>query len=189
MAEHVCPWWFCYAFDNPLRRLVQDPVATLKPFVAPGQTALDLGCGMGYFSLGLAHLVGQGGRVISVDLQDKMLAALKRRAAKQNLSQRIEPRRCRPDDLGIADLAGQVDFALAFWMLHEVPGRVGFVGQVAASLRPEGCFLVVEPRFHVRQADFAAELDLLRDQGWEVLERPQIWGSHAALLRPLRTAA
>ncbi|MBI5521101.1 MAG: class I SAM-dependent methyltransferase [Desulfarculus sp.] len=189
MAEHVCPWWFCYTFDNPLRRLVQDPVSTLKPFVQPGQTALDLGCGMGYFTLGLANLVGEGGRVVSVDLQDKMLAALKRRAAKQGLARRIEPRRCSTDSLGIEDLRGQVDFALAFWMLHEVPGRVGFVRQVAASLRPEGSFLVVEPKFHVRQADFAAELDLMVGQGWEVLERPAIWGSHAALLRPLRQAA
>lgn len=189
MAEHVCPWWFCYTFDNPLRRLVQDPVDTLKPFVGPGQTALDLGCGMGYFTLGLATLVGDHGRVIAVDLQDKMLAALKRRAARQGLSQRIEPRQCRPDDLSITDLAGGVDFALVFWMLHEVPGQAGFLQQIAASLRLQGTLLVAEPKLHVSQAAFAAELDLMRDQGWEVLERPTIWGSHAALLRPLRQAA
>ncbi|CAO0821925.1 hypothetical protein DFAR_2730033 [Desulfarculales bacterium] len=58
MAEHVCPWWLCYTLDNPLRRLVQDSVTALRPFLALRQTALDLGCGMGYFSLGMARLAG-----------------------------------------------------------------------------------------------------------------------------------
>jgi ubiquinone/menaquinone biosynthesis C-methylase UbiE len=189
MADHVCPWWFCYSFDNPLRRLVQDPLAILGPYVQAGQTALDLGCGMGYFSLGLARLVGEGGLVISVDLQEKMLAALKRRAAKQGLQGRIQARQCQPADLGLGDLRGQVDFALVFWMLHEVPDQAGFLGQVAESLAGGGRLLVSEPRFHVSESAFQAELDLMRDHGWEALERPAIWGSRSALLRPLRQAA
>ncbi len=189
MAEHVCPWWLCYTFDNPLRRLVQDPRAILRPYLTGGQTALDLGCGMGYFSLGMACLVGAQGRVIAVDLQEKMLATLKRRAAKHKVQARIQTRRCLPDDLGLDDLRGQVDFALVFWMLHEVPNQAGFLQQVAASLKSGGRLLIAEPRFHVSQAAFSAELDLLRDQGWEVLARPAIWGSHAALLRLLSQAA
>jgi SAM-dependent methyltransferase len=85
MNNRVCPWWLCYSFDNPLRRLVHDPERILNPHVNPGMTAVDIGCGMGCFTLGLAKLVGPGGKVIAVDLQEEMLAALGRRARKAGL--------------------------------------------------------------------------------------------------------
>jgi 2-polyprenyl-3-methyl-5-hydroxy-6-metoxy-1,4-benzoquinol methylase len=67
--DHVCPWWFAYTFDNPLRRLIHPPVRIFEGLVQEGQTAVDIGCGMGYFTLGLARMVGQNGQVIAVDLQ------------------------------------------------------------------------------------------------------------------------
>ena len=43
-----------------------------------------------------------------------MLAALRRRAVKAALLERIEPRLARGDGMGIDDLEGRVDFVLAF---------------------------------------------------------------------------
>jgi len=68
LGPHTCPWWFGYTFDNPIRRLFHDPKAILGDYVAPGQTVVDIGCGLGYFSLALARLVGPGGRVIAVEV-------------------------------------------------------------------------------------------------------------------------
>lgn len=184
MSNHVCPWWLCYTFDNPLRRLVQDPVAILRPYLAAGQTGLDLGCGMGYFSLGMARLVGPQGRVHSVDLQARMLSVLMRRATRQGLAGRMAPRQCQAHDLGIADLAGQVDLALAFWMLHEVPDQAGFLAQVALALKPSGHLLLAEPRLHVNGPDFERQLAQALGAGWRVRETPAIWGSWTALLAP-----
>ena len=186
---HVCPWWFCYTFDNPLRRLVHNPETMLAPWVRPGATCLDLGCGMGYFTLGLARLAGPGGRVVAVDLQEKMLAALRRRAAKAGLTGIIQPRRCAEDSLGLTDLAGTVDFALCFWMLHEVPSIPEFLGQVLAAMRPRGALMVAEPKFHVDQKTFASELAQAEALGWMVVERPDIWGSLSAILAPRQAAA
>lgn len=186
---HVCPWWFCYTFDNPLRRLVHDPHAMLAPWVRPGATCLDLGCGMGYFTIGLARLAAPGGRVVAVDLQDEMLERVKRRAARAGLAGLVQPRRCAADSLGIADLRGAVDFALCFWMLHEVPDMAGFLGQVLAAQKPSGRLLVAEPKFHVSAPAFDQALGLAQAQGWRVAERPAVWGSHAALLAPAGPAA
>ncbi len=61
MNDRVCPWWICYTFDNPLRRLIHDPERLLEPYVKPGMTVVDIGCGMGYFTLGAGE-AGRSGR-------------------------------------------------------------------------------------------------------------------------------
>jgi ubiquinone/menaquinone biosynthesis C-methylase UbiE len=122
-ATFTCPWWLIFTFDNPLRRLVHNPQNILNPFVESGATVLDVGCGMGYFSLGLAKLVGEKGKVVAVDLQPEMLAGLSKRAQAAGLESRIHPQLCQPDKIGVTE---SIDFALAFWMVHEVRQREEF---------------------------------------------------------------
>ena len=57
----------------------------LAPYVKEGMIVIDIGCGMAFFSIGMARLVGEQGLVISVDLQQKMLEVLERRAKKRVL--------------------------------------------------------------------------------------------------------
>ncbi len=116
----VCPWWLCYSFDNPLRRFIHDPEPLLAPYVKPGMTVVDVGCGMGYFTISLAKITGPGGKVIAVDLQQRMLDALVRRAEKAGVADRVIPHRCQKESLGVE---GPADFALAFWMAHAVSGQ------------------------------------------------------------------
>ena len=78
VSHGVCPWWLGYLLASPLRRLLQDPVEIVKPYVEEGMTVLDVGCGMGFFSLPLANLVGEKGRVVCIDLQEKMIKGLLR---------------------------------------------------------------------------------------------------------------
>ena len=88
MSHRVCPWWFGYCLLHPLRRRGQNPHAILSPYVSEGMIALEAGCGMGYFTLEMARLVGAYGKVIAVDLQPKMLSALQRRACRAGLGYR-----------------------------------------------------------------------------------------------------
>jgi SAM-dependent methyltransferase len=122
MAKHVCPAWVGYLLLNPLRRLFENPDKIFGRFVRPGMYILEPGCGMGYFTLPLARMVGPTGRVIAVDVQPKMLSALSRRARKAGLAERIDIRSAAADRLGIADLAGAVDFAALIHMVHETAG-------------------------------------------------------------------
>jgi len=181
MAPHVCPWWLGYLHTLPLRRLIQDPEKILRRHVHPGMTALDVGCGMGFFSLDMARWVGPEGRVVCVDLQQRMLSELKRRAARKGLSARIDPRVCQAGDLGLSDLAGQIDFALAVYVIHEVPDTTAFLRQIHAAIKPSGKFLVAEPRGHVSEDAFQKSTSLAREAGFSLLEAPQIWRSRTAL--------
>ena len=76
----VCPWWLIRTLDNPLRRLFQNPEEILKDFVRTGDACLDVGCGIGYFTIPMAKLAGPSGNVTAVDLQPQMLAGVERRA-------------------------------------------------------------------------------------------------------------
>jgi ubiquinone/menaquinone biosynthesis C-methylase UbiE len=141
-SDKVSPWWLAPTFDNPLRRLVHNPDAILAGLVRQGQTAFDLGCGMGYFTIPLARLVGDQGRVIAIDLQEKMLARVKRRAERAGVLDRIELHRAQPTQLGITSSG---DFALAFWMVHEVPDQFAFLHEVHHMLKLGASFLIAEP--------------------------------------------
>ena len=69
-------WWLAHAFDSPFRKLYHDPEKILKGHIEQGQTVLDIGCGAGSFSIAMAKIVGEEGRVISVDIRDKLLKTL-----------------------------------------------------------------------------------------------------------------
>ncbi|MDP3040230.1 MAG: methyltransferase domain-containing protein, partial [Deltaproteobacteria bacterium] len=78
MPEYVCPVWLGYFLASPFRRLFQNPWKILEPYVQKDMKVLDVGPGMGFFSLPLAQRVGPKGKGIGVDLQEKMLQSLER---------------------------------------------------------------------------------------------------------------
>ena len=137
---------------------------------------------MGFFTVELARRVGASGRVVAVDFQPKMLAVLKRRLARRGLLARVDARLVAPDSMGLADLGGAVDFALAYAMVHELPSAGSFFAEVAASLKPGASVLLAEPRGHVKLPSFEAELKAAADAGLRIIGRPSIRSSHAALL-------
>lgn len=178
MGSHVCPWWGGYFLDNPVRRWLHYPERILGPYVKPGMTTLDFGCGMGMFSIGLARLVGPQGRVVSVDLQQEMLDVLQRRAQKAGVADRIQTHRCEANAIG---LETPVDFALAMYSAHEVPDLRRLLAEIHGLLKPQGRFLVVEPIGHVPAADFQAMLSTAEELGLHVQERPHVRMSRAVL--------
>ena len=182
MSERVCPWWIGYFLVSPLRRALQNPAQILAPYVRDGMTVLEPGPGMGFFTLDLARLVGSSGRVVAVDVQSRMLDALRRRAARAGLADRVTTRLAQSGSLGVADLAGKSDFVLAFAVVHELPSAPIFFAEAAASLRPGGALLLAEPTGHVSADAFEDELRAAAAAGLTPRERPSIRGSHAALL-------
>jgi SAM-dependent methyltransferase len=183
MAHRVCPWWLGYLLASPIRRILQDPAKVVAPFVREGMTVLEPGPGMGFFTLELARAVGPSGRVVAVDLQPRMLSSLKRRAARARLGERVDARLASPHSLSVADLAGTVDFTLAFALVHELPAVEAFFAEVASASKMGAGLLFAEPAGHVKPTDFEVELGAATRAGFKLVERPVIRRSHAAFLK------
>ena len=182
MKHRVCPVWIGYFLASPVRKLIQDPLRILGPYVKPGMKVVDIGSAMGFFSLTMAKLVGAGGRVVCVDMQAKMLKGLTRRAQRAGLVERIETRTCTAESLSVEDLAGRMDFALAFAVVHETPDPAHFLGEATSVLRAGGRLLIAEPKGHVSEAEFRKTVTIAENAGLRMVDSPRIPGSHAALM-------
>jgi len=178
--ERVCPWWLIRMIDNPIRNLVHKPEKILDGLVSEGMTILDIGCGIGYFTIPMARMAGPSGKVIAVDLQERMLNGVRRRAKKAGLAERIVLRQCSKDSLSIDGI--KAGFALTFYMVHEVPDKDRFFREIAENLVDGGKLLIVEPLMHVSPADFEKTLETAGKSGFAILTRPDVRWSRAALL-------
>lgn len=174
--SHVMPWWMGYLLINPLRRISDPPELLVGHYIKPGNTVLDIGCAMGYFTLPMAKMVGEEGRVIATDIQPEMLVRLQKRVQRAKLGGRVDVRRAYDLSLGLSDLPGQADFALAFAVLHEAVSKQALLEQVYTALRPGGRLLIVEPPSQVTNCDWEKSEEVAFRAGFLLEEHPVIRG-------------
>ncbi len=180
MAQGVCPVWVGYLLASPVRKLLQNPEKILSPYVKQGMKVLDVGSAMGFFSLPFARMVGPNGKVICVDMQDKMIQSLKRRARKAGLSDRIELRICNQNSLGLDEFKEKIDFAFASAVVHEVTDA-SFFSEIYEGIKQGGKFLVIEPKGHVTEKDFEVSILVAGKNGFSVIDNPKIPRSRCVL--------
>ncbi|MEW9124967.1 MAG: class I SAM-dependent methyltransferase [Thermotaleaceae bacterium] len=183
MSNRVCPWWLGYFLLNPLRGIIQSPEKILREYIGKEMKVLDIGCGMGYFTLPIARILDDNGRVIAVDLQQKMLQSLNKRAKQANLLNKIEARLCTQNSLKIDDLSGEIDFVLAFAVVHEIPDKEQFFNEVDRVLRRGGMLLIAEPKGHVKEEEFNDSIGLAQSKGFYIVDRPKIGRSLSVVLK------
>ena len=121
----------------PIRKLFDPPQRLIEPYVQNGQVVADLGCGSGYYVFPLAELVGPEGKVYAVDLDQKIIRALEKKAIKRGYHN-IEARASSASDVSfIKD--GSVDFVLANGLLCSMAGhRQSAVNEIKRILKPTG---------------------------------------------------
>jgi SAM-dependent methyltransferase len=137
---------------------------------------------MGFFTMELARLVGRPGRVVAIEMQPKMLVELRRRAGKAGLLDRIDTRQGPGDGMGLDALKGQVDFVLAFAVVHELPSAERFFAEVSTVLKQGRRLLLAEPHFGVSEQEFAVTVQMAEQNGFRVDSRPAIRWTRSAVL-------
>ena len=103
--------------------------------LAPGEHVLDLACGTGLVTLPAARAVGANGRVIGVDIANRMVEALRQRAAEAMLPQ-VVALRMDAEQLALPD--DSVDVVLCALGLMYLPHPDQALLEIKRVLRPGG---------------------------------------------------
>jgi len=177
--ERICPVEKAGHLESRFRKWSQNPNKILRNYVKEGMTALDLGCGVGFFSIPMAEMVGESGKLIAVDVQEGMLEKLKNKIKGKEVEKRIMLHKNEEDEIGISE---KTDFILAFNVLHEVPNQNKFLEEIYAILKTNGNFFLVEPKlFHVSKKAFKETERKAISIGFSPIEKPRIFLSRAIL--------
>jgi len=178
--HHVCPMERAWRLDTRIRRWMQNPAKILGPYVKEGMTVLDVGCGVGFFSIEMAEMVGEAGKVIAADLQEGMLECLREKIKGTGVEGRITVHKCGEDKIGVSE---SIDFILMFYVVHEVKKKEEFFNEIVTMLRPGGQVLIVEPPFHVSKTEFEETIGKAQEAGLKEVGRPKMLFSKAAVLK------
>jgi SAM-dependent methyltransferase len=133
--------------EDPARDAWQKPdqvSAALR--LTPGQTVCDIGAGPGYFALRFSRAVGEAGRVFAVDVEPRMLAALRKRIETSG-TRNITPVLALAGDPLLP--AGACDLILIADTYHHFPDGPAYLRNLARALKPGGRLANID--FHERE--------------------------------------
>jgi SAM-dependent methyltransferase len=117
---------------DPMHRRYIDALDVVRP----GARTLEVGCGNGSISAWLAEQVSPGGKAVAVDLD---LSLIEVRAPNLEL---------RQDDIVAGPVErGSFDLVTARAVLHHIADAEAAIKNLAASVRPGGVLLLIEPDF------------------------------------------
>lgn len=178
--DRVCPVERSGSLDSRIRRWLQNPKKILSPYIEEGMTVLEVGPGPGFFTIDLAKMVGENGRVVAADLQEGMLQILKEKIKGSEIEHRIILHKCEEDKIGVS---GKFDFVFLFYMVHEVPNKEAFFTELESILKDNGRIYMVEPPFHVSKKDFEETIKKANASGLKAVERPKLFPNKAVILK------
>jgi len=174
--SHVCPASASKGLDFGLRKKAHNPKKMFAKYLKKGMTAMDFGCGPGFFTIDMAKMVGKDGKVLAVDLQYEMLEKLK----EKNPPKWVHLIECEKESINIEE---KLDFALGFYVVHEVPDKEYFFKTIHGLLKKGGILYFSEPIFHVSKKKFEECVNLAKKIGFKEIERPKLLISKTIVLR------
>jgi ubiquinone/menaquinone biosynthesis C-methylase UbiE len=149
-----CPFSHAAVLESPLRVLVAGPKRILGAFgLAEGERVLEIGPGIGYYSLEATRRVGERGRLTCLDIQRDMLLEVRRRilVAGQDNAGFVQA-----SAIMLPLRSDSVDHVFLIAVLGEIPDRPQALAEIRRVLCPGGRLSVSEqfpdPDFVTRRA-------------------------------------
>jgi SAM-dependent methyltransferase len=139
MGPGGIPW-----LDRPGRDDEERPADVIGALdLRGGETVADLGAGSGYFTFRIAPVVGDKGKVLAVEIQDEMIAALRQRSKERKI---INVEVVKGEESNPHLPAGSVDVVLMVDVYHELAYPFEVMTAVRNALKPGGRVVFVEYR-------------------------------------------
>jgi len=119
-----------------------------KAGIKRGQIVLDFGCGSGTYTIQVARIVGDEGKVYALDKDKKTLDKLMQRAELASLSNIVRMNTCGEPEIELGDES--VDVVLLFDVFHsyyfaQANEKRKLLSEVYRTLKADG-FLLVYPK-------------------------------------------
>ena len=130
------PEFMANLIDHPLRRRLQPPYETaVRHGLEPGMTVLEVGPGSGTYTLGAAQRVGPEGKLVTVDIEPKMITRVLRRVQREGV-ENVEARVADVYDLPYDN--GTFDVVYMIAVIGEIPDPVRAMKEFSRVLLPSG---------------------------------------------------
>ena len=140
-GKGVCPYQLSFVLDSPLRRLILSPRKLVERLhLRENCRMLEIGCGSGYFSVGVARHVPNG-RLELLDVQRGMIERARRRitsAGLRNVGFVLGDATRLPFSDGVFDVV----FLVA--VLGEVSNKKECLNEIYRVLKPSGLLSITE---------------------------------------------
>lgn len=136
------PQFMANLIDNPLRRGIQPPAETaIRHGIEPGMTVLEVGPGNGTYTLAAAKRIGDTGKLVTIDIEPKMIARV-RQAAKKAGETNIEAKVADVYKLPYPE--GYFDLIYMIAVIGEIPGADKAIKEFYRVLSPHGTLVFSE---------------------------------------------
>lgn len=171
--------------DNPKRRESMPPEETLKKFkIGDKGTLLDIGCGIGYFTIPAAKSITNG-NAIGVDIMTEVLDIAREKAG--DISN-IEFKKSEEYSFPVED--NSIDYVFVCNVVHEIEDKVRFFTEIKRVLTNEGYIYIIDwekkemengPSVNERVSKEEVR-DLVESLGFAFLEEVNINTEHYGLM-------
>ncbi|PKP02189.1 MAG: SAM-dependent methyltransferase [Bacteroidetes bacterium HGW-Bacteroidetes-6] len=168
------------ALDSSFRHRFQNPGKILSDYLHPGMTVLDLGCGPGFFTIGMACMLDSSSKVIAADIQTGMLEKVKQKIEESDLECIVQIHQCQEKSLNLTD---KIDFVFAFYSFHEMSYPDEIIDEIKLLLKPGGLVYIAEQKFHVSKSSFIDIIEKMRKKGFEITSQPKVFLSRAVVMK------
>jgi ubiquinone/menaquinone biosynthesis C-methylase UbiE len=130
------PEFLANLIDNPLRRRIQPPSEMpIRHGIEPGMTVLEVGPGNGRYTIETARRVGSGGRVITIDIEPKMIERVQQRAQVEGVTN-LEAKVTNVYNLSFEE--GMFDAIYMITVISEIPEPERAMREFYRVLSPSG---------------------------------------------------
>ena len=130
------PEFMANLIDHPLRRRLQPPYETaVRHGLEPGMVVLEVGPGSGTYTVGAARRVGEQGKIVTIDIEPKMVERVRRKAEAEGVHN-IEAQVADVYDLPLEDEAFDAIYMIA--VIGEIPDPDRAMSEFYRVLSPTG---------------------------------------------------
>lgn len=102
--------------------------------ISPGDKVLDYGCGPGTFSIAVARMVGDSGKVVALDIHPKAMDSVRKKAAGEGLTNIETVLASNPQGLETSAF----DVILLYDIFHDLHDQNGVLQHLRRALKADG---------------------------------------------------